>query len=209
MTLEAMKIEEKEVLEFSNSNEELEKIILNDDWFQVIENDVSKFRSYPHKLKEYNHYIEKECKYLKRIEALKEKIDSFNALNAKAVENIQKSKDKIVDLNDHIKRLEMKLMNKKKIIEDVENAFDFLGLSIIENDNVYVVQFSKLPIKDYSLNFSFEIFNDKNTIKVLKSCPENCIETDSFMKDIDSVSEDKKFLTLILLIRRELIRKYS
>lgn len=51
MTLEAMKIEEKEVLEFSNSNEELEKIILNDDWFQVIENDVSKFRSYPHKLK--------------------------------------------------------------------------------------------------------------------------------------------------------------
>lgn len=59
----------------------------------------------------------------------------------------------------------MKLMNKKKIIEDVENAFDFLGLSIIENDNVYVVQFSKLPIKDYSLNFSFEIFNDKNTIK--------------------------------------------
>lgn len=56
-------------------------------------------------------------------------------------------------------------MNKKKIIEDVENAFDFLGLSIIENDNVYVVQFSKLPIKDYSLNFSFEIFNDKNTIK--------------------------------------------
>ncbi|KPM11275.1 hypothetical protein QR98_0098450 [Sarcoptes scabiei] len=198
MTLEAMKIEEKEVLEFSNSNEELEKIILNDDWFQVIENDISNLP-----ILEYNHYIEKECKYLKRIEALKEKIDSFNALNAKAVENIQKSKDKIVDLNDHIKRLEMKLMNKKKIIEDVENAFDFLGLSIIENDNVYVVQFSKLPIKDYSLNFSFEIFNDKNTIK------ENCIETDSFMKDIDSVSEDKKFLTLILLIRRELIRKYS
>lgn len=127
--------------------------------------------------------------------------------------------------------------NKKKKLENIDDTSDFIGLNIYnKSDTLWNVQLFKLPIKnenddDDDRTFSFDIAHVGNNIEckhyeylcqmiefffflspnqIVKNIyPENCIDTDQIMSEINATADDKKILKLIVLIRSELIRKYS
>ncbi|XP_027197533.2 uncharacterized protein LOC113791884 [Dermatophagoides pteronyssinus] len=199
-----------EIDKLKNEIENYLKINNREDFCAKIENDTKTFQSYPHHVKEYSKCISKEYKYTERMEKLKQKIDVLNSQNEKALQNIEKSKNKILNLKEHIVKLESKLENKKKSIENMDDTFDFLGLRIYnKSDTLHTVQLSKLPIKDFDRTFSFDISHVGNNIELKNVNPENCIDIDRIMSQIDASADDKNYLKLIVLIRSELIRKYS
>ncbi|XP_046918730.2 uncharacterized protein LOC124498940 [Dermatophagoides farinae] len=184
------------------------------DFFTKVKNDSEIFLNYPRHIEEYRQRLKKEYEYTKRMEKLEQKIHLLKSKNETMLQNIEKSTNKISNLKKHISALESEMENKKKTLENIDDTSDFIGLNIYnKSDTLWNVQLFKLPIKnendDDDRTFSFDIAHVGNNIELKNIYPENCIDTDQIMSEINATADDKKILKLIVLIRSELIRKYS
>ncbi|OTF77641.1 hypothetical protein BLA29_003502 [Euroglyphus maynei] len=161
-----MSTTEAEIDKLKHEIENYLKINNREDFYAKVENNVKKFQKYPQHVKDYRKYIGKAYENTERMEKLKQKIDILNSQNEKSLQNIENSRNKILDLKEHITKLESELENKKQLMENIDDSFDFLGLRIYnKSDALYTIQLSKLPIKDYDRTFSFDISHVDNNIE--------------------------------------------
>lgn len=65
--------------------------------------------------------------------------------------------------------MDVKIKAVQKLIDNLDKTYSFLGFNFIsKGDNLYTIQFSKLPIKNYDMTFTFDILTDINNNNNLK-----------------------------------------